>query len=69
MQHHWSTFLQEKYSKERLATTMHFKPRSGTIIQIPIKIYCDAMMHVLKDSTNLKYSELLIEVISKCNLI
>ena len=30
---------------------------------------CDAMMHVLKDSTNLKYSELLTKVISKCNLI
>ena len=30
---------------------------------------CDAMMHVLKDSTNLKYSELLTKVIGKCNLI
>ena len=30
---------------------------------------CDAMMHVLKDATNLKYSELLTKVISKCNLI
>ena len=30
---------------------------------------CDAMMHVLKDSINLKYSELLTKVISKCNLI
>ena len=27
------------------------------------------MMHVLKDSINLKYSELLTKVISKCNLI
>ena len=30
---------------------------------------CDAMMHVLKDSINLKYSELLTKEISKCNLI
>ena len=30
---------------------------------------CDAMMHVLKDSINLKYSELLTKAISKCNLI
>ena len=30
---------------------------------------CDAMMHVLKDSINLKYSERLTKVISKCNLI
>ena len=30
---------------------------------------CDAMMHVLQDSINLKYSELLTKVISKCNLI
>ena len=30
---------------------------------------CDAMMHVLKDSINLKYSELLTKVINKCNLI
>ena len=30
---------------------------------------CDAMMHVLKDSINLKYSELLTKPISKCNLI
>ena len=29
----------------------------------------DAMMHVLNDSINLKYSELLTKVISKCNLI
>ena len=29
----------------------------------------DAMMHVLKDSINLKYSELLTKAISKCNLI
>ena len=38
----------------------------------PVTIYaidCDAMMHVLKDSINLKYSELLTKVISKCNLI
>ena len=31
--------------------------------------FCDAMMHVLKDSINLKYSELLTKVISRCNLI
>ena len=31
--------------------------------------WCDAMMHVLKDSINLKYSELLTKPISKCNLI
>ena len=30
---------------------------------------CDAMMHVLKDSINLKYLELLTKPISKCNLI
>ena len=30
---------------------------------------CDAMMHALKDSINLKYSELLTKAISKCNLI
>ena len=30
---------------------------------------CDAMMHVLKDSINLEYSELLTKAISKCNLI
>ena len=30
---------------------------------------CDAMMHVLKDYINLKYSELLTKAISKCNLI
>ena len=30
---------------------------------------CDAMMHGLKDSINLKYSELLTKAISKCNLI
>ena len=30
---------------------------------------CDAMMHVLKDSIKLKYSELLTKPISKCNLI
>ena len=30
---------------------------------------CDAMMHVLKDSIDLKYSELLTKVISKGNLI
>ena len=29
--------------------------------------YCDAMMHVLKDFINLKYSELLTEEISKSN--
>ena len=28
---------------------------------------CDAMMHVLKDFINLKYSELLTEEISKSN--
>ena len=37
---------------------------------IVVKYYnCDAMMHVLKDSINLKYSELLTKPISKCNLI
>ena len=30
---------------------------------------CYAMMHVIKDSINLKYSELLTKVISKCNLV
>ena len=30
---------------------------------------CDAMMHVLKDSINLKHSELLSKVISNCNFI
>ena len=30
-------------------------------------ILCDAMMHVLKDFINLKYSELLTEEISKSN--
>ena len=30
---------------------------------------CDAMMHVLKDSINLKQSELLIKVISNRNFI
>ena len=29
--------------------------------------HCDAMMHVLKDFINLKYSELLTEEISKSN--
>ena len=37
------------------------------IFKLPVD--CDAMMHVLKDSINLKYSELLTKVISKCNLI
>ena len=32
-------------------------------------LICDAMMHVLKDSINLKYSELLTKAISKCILI
>ena len=32
-----------------------------------IKDFCDAMMHVLKDSINLKYSELLTKVIRRCN--
>ena len=31
------------------------------------KLHCDAMMHVLKDFINLKYSELLAEEISKSN--
>ena len=39
------------------------------ILQIKNFQYCDAMMHVLKDSINLKYSELLTKVISRCNLI
>ena len=39
------------------------------IVSTTVLTMCDAMMHVLKDSTNLKYSELLTKVISKCNLI
>ena len=35
------------------------------IFKFPVD--CDDMMHVLKDSINLKYSELLTKVISKCN--
>ena len=35
----------------------------------PSIVNFDAMMHVLKDSINLKYSELLTKAISKCNLI
>ena len=30
---------------------------------------CDAMMHVLKDSINLIKSELLTQLISRCNFI
>ena len=37
------------------------------ILMFPVD--CDAMMHVIKDSINLKYSEHLTKVISKCNLI
>ena len=36
------------------------------IFKFPVD--CDAMMHVPKDSINLKYSELLTKAISKCNL-
>ena len=35
------------------------------IFKFPVD--CDAMMHVLKDFINLKYSELLTEEISKSN--
>ena len=43
--------------------------RDGETTKVNCKLLCDAMMHVLKDSINLKYSELLTKVISKCNLI
>ena len=39
------------------------------VIYFKFPVDCDAMMHVLKDSINLKYSELLTKAISKCNLI
>ena len=35
--------------------------------QKPHFVLCDAMMHVLKDFINLKYSELLTKEISKSN--
>ena len=37
------------------------------IFKFPVD--CDAMMHVLKDFINLKYSELLTKEINKSNLI
>ena len=46
------------------------KPKVHTcnfIFKFPVD--CDAMMHVLKDSINLKYTELLTKVDRKCNLI
>ena len=36
---------------------------------IGLIVLCDAMMHVLKDSINLKYSELLTKPICNSNLI
>ena len=52
--------------------TFRFDLASGAIFlkRIIVRCFkCDAMMHVLKDSINLKYSELLTEVIRRCNLI
>ena len=37
------------------------------ILTVILHLVCDAMMHVLKDFINLKYSELLTEEISKSN--
>ena len=37
------------------------------IVEDAVINFCDAMMHVLKDFINLKYSELLTEEISKSN--
>ena len=34
---------------------------------VTVDVFCDAMMHVLKDFINLKYSELLTKEISKSN--
>ena len=45
------------------------QPLQGKLEAITKINICDAMMHVLKDSINLKYSELLTKPISKCYLI
>ena len=46
----------------------NFREENQDIFHISY-LLCDAMMHVLKDSISLKYSELLTKPISKCNLI
>ena len=52
-----------------LCTILH---SHGILAKIMARLWqdfgkCDAMMHVLKDFINLKYSELLTEEISKSN--
>ena len=45
---------------------MYFNGKKD-FLEKPFMCCCDAMMHVLKDFINLKYSELLTEEISKSN--
>ena len=59
----------QTYEKVKIHANFRFSHIRMTFIISYVASYCDAMMHVLKDSTNLKYSELLTKVISKCNFI